>query len=288
MARMLIGRSPVCGLRLDDPHISAEHATLTWTGGYWEIKDLGSRNGTFVDGVRLNPGTNVKCGAGSRVAFGDPEQPWEMADDEAPGAMVIREDTGEIREAEADLLVLPSDENPEVSIYRNGTGQWVKETTDGQVAPIRDLANVMTSEATFRVELPPANEDRSLLELRLAVETLGLRFAVPRNEQQVEITLLHHRREIPLEPREHAYVLLTLARARLEDEGLPADQRGWRDRELLERKLAVDSQALNVAIHRARHQLSQAGVHNAAQIVEVKRRKRRLGTDRVQIVSQPS
>ena len=41
--------------------------------------------------------------------------------------------------------------------------------------------------------------------------------------------------------------------------------------------------ALNVAIHRARQQLSRAGVGNAAAIVEVRRKQRRLGTDRFQI-----
>ena len=83
-ARLLVERSPSCGLRVSDPHASGEHATVTWTGWHWEIKDLGSRNGTYVDGTKLDPGVAVKLTAGSRIAFGDPERDWEMATDDPP------------------------------------------------------------------------------------------------------------------------------------------------------------------------------------------------------------
>jgi hypothetical protein len=49
----LIGRDPACGLWLDDPKVSRQHARLRLEAGVWLLEDLGSRNGTLVDGKRV-------------------------------------------------------------------------------------------------------------------------------------------------------------------------------------------------------------------------------------------
>jgi pSer/pThr/pTyr-binding forkhead associated (FHA) protein len=46
----LIGRTAPSNLCLQDPKVSSAHARLRWTGAGWELRDLGSTNGTFVDG----------------------------------------------------------------------------------------------------------------------------------------------------------------------------------------------------------------------------------------------
>lgn len=46
----LIGRDPECRIALDDDRVSRRHASLTAAGGAWRIVDLGSKNGTVVDG----------------------------------------------------------------------------------------------------------------------------------------------------------------------------------------------------------------------------------------------
>src|SRR6185369_7529735 len=51
----LVGRSRLADLRMNEPTVSGEHAVLRWTGREWELHDLGSRNGTIVDGRRLAP-----------------------------------------------------------------------------------------------------------------------------------------------------------------------------------------------------------------------------------------
>lgn len=45
-----IGREDPCELRLDDPHISRRHAEVRFVQGRWWLVDLGSRNGTRLDG----------------------------------------------------------------------------------------------------------------------------------------------------------------------------------------------------------------------------------------------
>ena len=49
-----IGRSPECGIFLDDVTVSRKHAVLTQEGERWRIEDQGSLNGTFVNRERVD------------------------------------------------------------------------------------------------------------------------------------------------------------------------------------------------------------------------------------------
>jgi GAF domain-containing protein len=46
----VIGRDPECDVVLDDPRISKRHAALRALGTGWVLEDLGSKNGSSVDG----------------------------------------------------------------------------------------------------------------------------------------------------------------------------------------------------------------------------------------------
>lgn len=48
-----LGRGEECDVRFSDPRVSSNHAEVLWEEGKWWIKDLGSKNGTFHDGVRV-------------------------------------------------------------------------------------------------------------------------------------------------------------------------------------------------------------------------------------------
>ena len=52
-ARCVLGRSSACTIRITDSEVSGEHALMRWDSGIWELQDLHSRNGTYVDGQRL-------------------------------------------------------------------------------------------------------------------------------------------------------------------------------------------------------------------------------------------
>lgn len=49
--RLTIGREPGCGLVIGHPSISRSHADVHFDGQAWRVRDLGSKNGTFVDGI---------------------------------------------------------------------------------------------------------------------------------------------------------------------------------------------------------------------------------------------
>jgi hypothetical protein len=67
-ARLLIGRSSACQLVLADDTVSRRHAELRAEDGRWLLRDLGSSNGTWVNGRRVieaevRPGDLVQLGA---------------------------------------------------------------------------------------------------------------------------------------------------------------------------------------------------------------------------------
>ena len=55
--RSTIGRSPDCGIFLDDVTVSRRHAALVRRDNRWQIDDLGSLNGTFVNRRRVDSAT---------------------------------------------------------------------------------------------------------------------------------------------------------------------------------------------------------------------------------------
>ena len=59
----VIGRDDDCALTIDDPEVSRRHASLKpLSGGRAEIADLGSGNGTFVNGRRITAPTVLRGG----------------------------------------------------------------------------------------------------------------------------------------------------------------------------------------------------------------------------------
>ena len=49
----LIGRAADNTIVLSDERVSAHHAKLAYSGGQWVLEDIGSRNGTFINELRL-------------------------------------------------------------------------------------------------------------------------------------------------------------------------------------------------------------------------------------------
>jgi FHA domain/Domain of unknown function (DUF1707) len=64
----ILGRSVSCPLVLDDDTVSRRHAQLRRTEAGWEILDLGSLNGTWVNGWRVERAT---LHAGDVVQLGE-------------------------------------------------------------------------------------------------------------------------------------------------------------------------------------------------------------------------
>jgi hypothetical protein len=65
---LMIGRSPGCEFVVTDLSVSRTHAELRRAGDNWLLSDLGSMNGTLVNGYRIVAPTRVR--PGDEVTFG--------------------------------------------------------------------------------------------------------------------------------------------------------------------------------------------------------------------------
>lgn len=66
---LIIGRDPLVDVVISDPEVSRQHARLTQDEAGYQIQDLGSTNGTFVNGQRLT-GEPLLLQAGQEILLG--------------------------------------------------------------------------------------------------------------------------------------------------------------------------------------------------------------------------
>ena len=71
-----IGRDPICDITINDPEVSRQHARLTQTSDSYQIEDLESTNGTFLNGVKIGTdpvqlahGNEIQLGSGVSLIF---------------------------------------------------------------------------------------------------------------------------------------------------------------------------------------------------------------------------
>jgi hypothetical protein len=270
-ADVLIGREPGAALWFEDESVSWRHASVRWTGRVWELQDLGSLNGTFVDSQRVAAGQRVALRIGAELRFGDSPEIWRLMDASPPSASLVDLETGERTFASAGLIAVPNPDEPEVSMYRSPDGRWLAERSDSVWEP-KPLEVITVGARQFRFEPGSVISATSASRLdQLTPATMALEFVVARGEDHVDLTIVHPSRRIPLRPRAHTYLLLTLARLRIRDQGetgLPATSHGWVYQEDLVKMLATSPTQVGVDIFRARRQFAENGIVNAPQIVE--------------------
>jgi hypothetical protein len=287
----LVGRSSTCALPLDSIRISGAHAVFHWRGASWELRDLHSKNGTFVNQRRLEPGEAVAIAKGASIAFGDPTHSFALAEDTPPLALARAEDGTVVEADEEGFLVLPSPKQAEISISLHG-GQWFVDTDDDRL--VRDGDVLHAGGMDWVLELPAVVEQTLQVTEGAShrIDDIGLRFTVSR-DGSVDVDVLHGRQATRLRPRAHHHLLLALARRRLADEAaaasthLPASDQGWMDIADLRVLLGASENSLNLDIHRARRQIGdEAGVLDGRLLIERRRgAKIRLGAVRLELAS---
>jgi DNA-binding NtrC family response regulator len=125
LARVRIGRGPQCHIRLEHASVSREHTELYRQGPIFALRDLGSTNGTYVNGIRtehavLTEGTVIRVGdcigiVGALQRGSDPTRFGELA----PGLL-----GGSTLGAElATLQASAQSDVPVVIVGETGTGK---------------------------------------------------------------------------------------------------------------------------------------------------------------------
>lgn len=288
-ARCLIGRDTACDLVLTDRTVSGQHAVIQWTGDLWEIRDLGSRNGTFLNEARLDAGVGTRLLPGAHLRFGGGSAVWQVLDIAGPQLMALNLRTGEVRLAEGGHLALPDPLNAEIFVYQDNLCEWIVEL-GGEPGPLADRDVLVTADGDrWRVHLGiPAVGTLNHNDVVPHVAALKLRFTITPDEEHVELVGHFGKRQLDLQARAHHYPLLLLARQRLADQaaGVPEPLQGWMHQPELLRQLRIEDSQLNLNIYRARAQLGRLGVADAAALVErrVGTRQLRIGVAQLEIV----
>jgi hypothetical protein len=276
------GRAPTCAVRLVDQSASNNHASVFWTGERWEVRDLGSMNGTSVNETTVPLKENALLGRGAVVRFGCDAERWELIDDSGPAALARSSATGEVRRAVDGLLALPDLGDVLVSVVMDSAGRWFIETSEGSRRPAMDREQLTIAGKPWELEVPSyapiAGTYRAKPSPQLAL--LTLRFHVSRDEEHVRLEVLDGETVLSLGERTSFYPLLLLARERREDAvdtSLPESEHGWFHVVDLMRALSVDERHLNVMVHRVREAFGKAGVVGAEGIVQRRPRQMRIG-----------
>jgi hypothetical protein len=288
-AEHIIGRAPGCSLRIDERYISAQHAALRWSPNRgWELKDLGSLNGTFLDGVRVHPGGEVLVKKGSRLGFGKLNNQWEIVDDAAPKVMVVPLDGGAPLVVTGALLVLPTEDRPECTLYRS-EGSWYIERAHEVTSSIGNMEIFDVDGRRFRFCYPEQRLPTALATTPKQKDIRDLRviFSVSQDEEHVELRALYRDQAIALGSRAFNYLLLTLARHRLRDieDGVSDGDAGWICYEDYANDPSMAPAQLALDVYRIRRLFERAGIEGAAEIIQRRPRIRqlRIGTAHVQI-----
>ncbi len=82
--KLTVGRSRRCDIAIDDPSVSRKHVFLTFHEGKIHLQDLGSSNGTFVNGERVT--TDAELYDGDALRLGDAEVSVEIREGTFEGA----------------------------------------------------------------------------------------------------------------------------------------------------------------------------------------------------------
>lgn len=288
LAEHLIGRGPQCALRLDARYVSSQHAVIRWSGNGWELIDRGSRNGTQLNGATVEAGRAYRLTKGAVVTFGHPDERWSLADSSEPQTMVLALDSGEVRLEHFGMIGIPSNESPEVTLFKDLDGAWKLEDTEGAVSDVPNGKIFESGGRSYLFSTPSSSELTVSVGTALLSGPPVLRFAVSSDEDFVELSLKYESRSVSLGSRAHNYLLLTLARRRLADAQAGVDEatRGWMDKSELAAGLRMSPELLEGEILRIRKHFAAHGYPDARGIIG--RRKGtgllRLGVDRIEIV----
>jgi pSer/pThr/pTyr-binding forkhead associated (FHA) protein len=146
--KLLIGRAEECDVRPLSEEVSRRHCAVTVGPTDVWVEDLGSRNGTFVNGTRIETKTRTKVADGDLIRVGSLElrvscqtvatpkgdgedvSRWLMADDDGPGTSDTTRSVTPAKPAEADAEAAQAEAEAGESSFVGGIEGSPTESTE--------------------------------------------------------------------------------------------------------------------------------------------------------------
>jgi len=134
---IVLGRSEKCAVYIADPRASRRHAQIAWDGETSTLSDLGSANGTFLNGRRISAPETLRDGDEITVAsavftFHDPESTLRAGN--VP-LLVVDAKTGEIWINRKPISLSPKEQALFDLLYRNAGAPISKQQIAEAVWP---------------------------------------------------------------------------------------------------------------------------------------------------------
>jgi hypothetical protein len=287
----VFGRDPRCATVLRSDAVSRFHARIAWAGREWTLRDMGSRNGTYLNGRRLSDGEARAVANDDKICLGDFQEEYFVLDTAAPRTLlVVRDATGASRLVElATLHPLPSAERPLYTLFLDDENGAMLERDGGEIAQLEHGATFGIDGVEYQVVLrrqPGGSSWTATSVLEPEADRVHLEIAVSPDEESAEIVLRHGARRHALAPKAHFYLLAYLARCHraaldpsaLEARESDADDLGWVDCEVVCRQLRINREHLAQQVFRIRQELKSCMPSLADKIIDRRRRgKMRIG-----------
>lgn len=275
-----MGRSRASDIRVEDTTVSGAHLAFGHMRGAWFVRDLGSRNGSWLSGVRLN-GEWQQLREGDVLKLGTANTTFLVVDLEPPVARATSS-TGELVFGKDGVLAIPSEEAPDVLVFY--AEDEVLADFGRDTRTIRDQEVLEAAGDRWSVTLPnvvPETEAASS-SIDLLMARLTVHYSMDREHVTLEFS--DGVGSVRLEGRSFGTSLAQLASRWHQDHesGVPETECGWYYRDELVRDLDISRQKLNLDLFRARRALSAFGVQNAERLIE---RRPDAGTLRIGVDS---
>lgn len=275
--KTLFGRTAVSDVRLFEPGVSGHHAEISWTENGWLIRDLNSQNGTFLNGQRLQRGTEMQLVQGASIRF-DGAPSWRVLSVDPPEARAESSD-GRITTGSSTCLHV-GDEDEDPILFVDGVA-WLVQHGDREPTAVSGPTVTTADGCLWTLDLPAP----WATTLELEVPTYqSVEFRFVEDERGLRLEVWHAGRKLMSSARAYVSLMMELAREWDQDGGPIAAGRGWVGVSTLQARLGVTPAALRLYVHRARRDLQDAGgiVHGARAIGRRKHpRQLRFGGQRV-------
>jgi hypothetical protein len=201
--------------------------------------------------------------------------------------MALALDSGEAHLEQCGMIGIPSNENPDCTLFQDMDGAWKLEDADGSLQLLRDGQRFESRGRSYAFSRPSTNAMTAGVEAASELAPPTLHFAVSSDEDFVELTLQYAERRVSLGSRAHNYLLLTLARQKLADlaNNVPPASSGWVDKDRLAEGLRITPQLIDGEIFRIRKHFASHGLAEAVTIIERRARTRqiRLGLSQLSV-----
>ncbi|HET9953764.1 MAG TPA: FHA domain-containing protein [Polyangiaceae bacterium] len=281
----LVGRGPQCALWLQAKYVSGQHCVIRWTGYLWQILDRGSRNGTRVDGQRIERGYAHDLHEGSVICFGQAEQ-WILIDASPPVTMLVCEQTRVAIPENGGRIELSTSSGVRHEVRQSADGRWwlygsssEPVRTEPQRRQLVEPNAVLELEGQrYRFVCPQLVNATCAHEE--AYRDPVIEFDVSHEREFVQISLHNAERSYSLGSRSFNLLLLQLAKERLADQaaGRPAGECGWIYKSDLADALAYSPQQVDGDVHRLKRHMEKHALTEAGYLIE-----RRPGTTQLRL-----